>query len=126
MGCSLSWFLKIPEQVVGSQSISLIAVLLILVRLQAIATKDFAMAYRLLSILMRIIEPILIPIEDNLEVIGHRKDAQRLRKVQRYCRGIQREAILDIATQVESEIRFQEIVQREAFLKEECQPTATW
>ena len=75
----------------------------------------------LLGIPMFIIEPILIPIENTLEGSGKWKHAQRLRKVQRYCRGIGPTVVDDITPKIEAQICLQEISQREVFLKEECQ-----
>ena len=79
------------------------------------------MAYRLLSIPMRILEPVFIPVENTLEAKGKWEYAQKLRKAQRYCRGIKPALFDAIMQRIQHYISLQEILQRETFLIEECE-----
>lgn len=68
-----------------------------------------------------LLEPFFKRIELKLEAKGKWMEAQKLRKLQTRALGESRVNLEHLVSVVETEIRIQEIVQRETFLKEECQ-----
>lgn len=75
----------------------------------------------MLDRILRRSDPILERFANNLEALGKWERAQKIRLFACDRRGIANSLITLLISLIEADIHIQEIVQRETFLKEECQ-----